>query len=216
MLIAVVIFWRGPEERISGLNSSQKSSLSKMVSIYTEEGQAAKAQDNIDVYLSKIGDGDLGVYETYVGVAQQYKLLGEGIKAFEYYQKAVENNPDRSLAYLGVANLFLQTGLIEDADIYYQKAVEKEPQYIQNHLTYTDFLVRTFPTEKTKITNAFESAINHTGSDINALKAYASWLGDEKEYDKAIVLWKKVLEQNPENKESVQYEIDRLEKKKTL
>ena len=148
-----------------------------------------------------------------MGIAQYYKLLGEGEKAYKNLNLAILEIPTKSIAYRNMGGLFVTAGLIDQAEYYFNQATEVEPQFLQNHLSRIDYYVRYKADHTGTVKNVFTDARKRTNDNISVLKRYAQWLTDQEDYILAIDMWKLVLRSNPTNIEAVQYEIDKLTEK---
>ena len=66
-------------------------------------------------------------YEVLVGLAGEYELLGEGQKSYLYLSQAIQDSPNKSLAYFSIGHLFERVGALYSAKDAYNQAVQKEP-----------------------------------------------------------------------------------------
>ena len=195
------------------LSSKEISALHTIASVYTKQSDLDTHQGLVKTYKDQIGKGISSDYDLNVAIAQQYGLLGDGENAYAYLQKAIKIDSEKSLAYLNLGNLFTNAQLYDKAADAFKMAVSVEPQYAQNHMALIDFYTKYKPNETSKIQSIFDDARKHTGDDVNILKLYAQWLTDTKNYVKAIDVWKLVLRQYPDSKDTIQREIDRITKK---
>jgi Tfp pilus assembly protein PilF len=151
-------------------------------------------------------------YEIAVGLSGLYTTLGDGKNALVYLNKAVNVTPERSLAYMNAGDLFSRVYATTSARTYFEMGLSKEPQYEQNHVLYISYL-RTSGAPQADIEKAFTEGLERTGRNDNILKEYATWLTGEKRFADAIKIWEEELTRNPNNKNAIQQEIQRLKKK---
>lgn len=95
---------------------------------YQDGGKNEVAVKSEIVRLKKLLGGDTQDYEILVGIASQFVLIGDGKSAYLYLSKAIEENPNKGLAYFNLGHLMEQLGAIETARTAYTKAVQVEPE----------------------------------------------------------------------------------------
>jgi len=196
------------------LSESEISSLNSAPVFYESESQKTAVNNVIEQYSADIGKNKTGYadYYLYVSIAQQYMLLGEGENAMKYFYLAIKDDPERSLPYSKAAGLLARAGLLDLAEQNYEKVVEVEPQSTNNYLELLDFLIKYRSNNTSKIQSYYTKARLETVDDVKILRSYAQWLASEKEYVRAIDILKFVLMQQPEEKEEISAEIQKLTK----
>ena len=116
-------------------------------------------------------------YILYVSIANQYTLLGEGSKAYDYLGRAVRIDPSKTgLAWRNLGALLERLGAYNTARIAYARAVEAQPQIEEYHIARLQFLMTNFADDKTALNAAFEEVEAHFGKDapfLLQLKAQA-------------------------------------------
>jgi len=88
-----------------------------------------------------LGKGEEPDYILYVGIANQYHLVGDGKKEYEYLGRALTIDADKTgLAWHNMGQLLARLGALESAKVAFESAVAAEPHIIQYHRAYIDFL----------------------------------------------------------------------------
>lgn len=92
------------------------------------DGGAKEDETNKEIASLKGGIGDKGAsaYDTYVGIASEYELLGDGKNAYRYLSKAIALKPSRGIAYLNMGHLMEELGALVTARGAYDQAVAAE------------------------------------------------------------------------------------------
>ncbi len=113
--------------------------------VYTgNDTLVAKANADMEHLKSFFGKGKYDDYDLYVGIANDYDLLGDGAAAYQNYNRAVSIHPDKGLAYANLGHLMDELGAYHTAVDAYAKAVAVEP-LPQYKTTQTDYLHWRFP-----------------------------------------------------------------------
>ncbi|MEK7100116.1 MAG: tetratricopeptide repeat protein, partial [Patescibacteria group bacterium] len=115
---------------------------------YKDGGAREKeTNDQIALLKEKLGTENYPKYETLVGIAGQYELLGDGRSAYSYFKQAIDLDPTKSLAYFNLAHLFEQLGALNSARDMYIKAVEIEPGNTAYAQARAVFMKERFPNQ---------------------------------------------------------------------
>ena len=170
--------------------------------------------DTVERQIERIKNtSDIDAYEKAISLGEEYRLLGEGDKAYTYILQAVDLEPNKSLPYLNLGTLLEKVGALDSARSAYERAVTVEPQYENNHANLVQFYMRYYPNDTKLIEATFKNGLEHTGNNETLLKNYAQWLSGEKRYKEAIVIWQQILKDYaPANAEAIRQEISRLQR----
>lgn len=148
-------------------------------------------QVDIAKLSSQIDSGAYPNYDLFVGIGQDYELIGDGHSAFTYYLRAVTTNPSRGLAYDDIGNLMVRLGALHTARSAYIKAVTAEPSVSAYQFNYLDFLTAHDPLAAATA-KAFVSARRALDASPDFLIHEATWLGAIGNTTAAIADWEAV------------------------
>lgn len=102
-----------------------------------------------------LGKGEEPDYILYVGIANQYHLLGDGKKEYEYLGRALTEDADKTgLAWHNMGQLLARLGALGSAKVAFESAIAAEPHIIQYNRAYIDFLRWYMPEDKEALTAA--------------------------------------------------------------
>jgi len=122
---------------------------------YTGNAQLTeKAMVDIQKFTVLLPTGTIPKYELYMSIANQYDLLGDGAKEFEYLNKALAlDSTTTGLAWDNMGNLLSRLGANLSARVAFRNAIKAQPfpQYAQDFL---QFLVAKFPQDTADMTEA--------------------------------------------------------------
>src|SRR3989344_5223455 len=152
-----------------------------------------KANDQIARLQALLGgdqsgkDDDPTDYSLYVGIANQYELLGDGKQAYEYLGRAVSIDPtETGLAWHNLGALMVKLGALKTARTAYAKAVEAQPGVSQYHIARLEFLTDRFAEDTSAVEGAFQEAEAQFGDDASILQVKAAWYTKTLRYQDAI------------------------------
>ena len=152
-----------------------------------------KANDQITRLEALLGgdqsgkDDDPTDYSLYVGIANQYELLGDGRRAYEYLGRAAAIDPDYTgLAWHNLGTLMVTLGALKTARTAFAKAVEAQPDVSQFHIARLEFLVDRFAEDTSAVEGAFQEAEAQVGDDASILQVKAAWYTKTLRYQDAI------------------------------
>jgi tetratricopeptide (TPR) repeat protein len=113
-----------------------------------------KAQAEIARLTGLIGSKQYTDYLLYVSIANQYDLLGDGAKEFEYLNKALAIDSTKTgLAWDNMGGLFWKLGANLSARVAYRNAIIAQP--VQPYAKdYYEFLIAKFPNDTAGMTEA--------------------------------------------------------------
>ena len=156
-------------------------------------------QANADMahLTSLLGKGQYDDYDLYVGIANDYNLLGNGKAAYDAYDKAVHIHTDKGLAYVDLGHLFDELGAYNTAADAYAKAVHVEPAVLEYHVERLTFLTRAFPNDTAMIQAALKDASDQFGDTAAILAIEAEWLEGQGRYADAVKAWQTVKMLSP-------------------
>ena len=175
----------------------------------------AKAKADTEKLKGLLGKEGYDDYDLYIGIGNDFALLGDGARAYENYNRAVAVAADRGLAYTNIANLMERMQAFETAADAYAKAVAVEPGQLQYHIVRLNYLVRQFQKDSDRVTAAIADAQVEFGSIPQILSIQAEWLTGLGRYTDAIAVWKQVKAfLRGEDTSSIDAEIARLEAKR--
>lgn len=119
--------------------------------VYTgNDALIAKANADIAHLKSLIGKGQYNDYDLYIGIGNDYSLMGDGALAYQNYNRATSLYMGKGLAYVNLGHLMDLLGAYRTAADAYAKAavVEPIPQYKNAQL---DYLAWRFPEEAARL-----------------------------------------------------------------
>lgn len=154
-------------------------------------------------------------YQLYVGLANQYSLLGDGRQAYDELQRALALDSDKTgLALHNMGVLMERLGAYESARDAYQRAVDVQPHIDAYHTALIRFLVSRFPGDDLAISSALDRAEAQFDEDTFVYQLKAQWLTDKKDFAGAIAAWEEILKSaSPELVPSIESEIEKLRSK---
>lgn len=220
IVLAVIVgvgVWHYKESRVASFPISVGDTISDWTfkGAYTGNDTLI-AQGNADIVHLKglLGKGEYDDYDLYIGIANDYNLMGDGKAAYEYYNRAIAVHPDKGLAYVDLAHLMDELKAYNTARDVYAKAIAVEPAQLEYHIEQLDYLTRQFPTDQALILAALTNASNQFGDTAAILQIEAQWLADTGKIADAITAWKTVRMLSPASRQSaIDAEIARLSKK---
>ena len=153
-------------------------------------------------------------YDLYIGIGNDFALLGDGAKAYENYNRAAATAPEKGLAYTNIASLMERMQAYETAADAYAQAVTAEPGILQYHIARLNYLTRQFRDDSDRVMQAIADAQAQFGDIPQILSIQAEWYTGLTRYAEAIAVWKQVKALLPgENTSSIDAEIARLKAK---
>jgi tetratricopeptide (TPR) repeat protein len=108
----------------------QKYSANAEADRAMREGEAAFVKGNLDAALiayQRALEHDPKLYEAALFAGDMYFKKGQGFKAAEWYERAIQIAPDRETAYRYSASPLMEAGKLEEARARYIEAVIAEP-----------------------------------------------------------------------------------------
>lgn len=156
------------------------------------ETLTSQAHADIEKLSGLLGSGKYDDYDLYDGIANDYTSLGDGQKAYEYYNRAIAIHPKKGLAYANLAYLMSKLRAFETAADAFTKAVSVEPGMLEYQVERVRFLTAHFPKDEARVLAAFADAARQFGDTPAILSVKAQWLAGEKKYAEAISVWQTI------------------------
>lgn len=173
-------------------------------------------QANADIakLTGLMGKGEYDDYDLYLGIANDYGLMGEGKKAYDNYDRSVRIHPAKGLAYANLGNLFDELGAYHTAADAYAKAATVEPRQLEYHLERLNFLIERFSKDTVRVSAAFADAAKQFGDNAQILSIEARWFAAEGKYADAIKVLQTVKTLSPgKDTTAIDAQIARLQAK---
>ncbi len=156
-------------------------------------------------------EGEPTDYSLYVGIANQYNLLGDGAHSYEYLLLALAIDAEKTgLAWHNLAALMERLGALGTARDAYARAVDAQPQIEQYTIARLEFLTKHFSDDTALLEATFEESEASFKRPISILQIKAAWLTKLGRFEEAIDAWKKVQALMPEYDPAIDKEIARL------
>jgi len=161
---------------------------------------------------SYVGTTTYSTADIYVGIGNEYLLLGDGHSAYNYYIKAIQASSTEAVAYDNMGALFAELHASSTALKAYKKAVALSPTTEFYQLSYLNYLAQVAPNDPATEA-AFDAAAGALGRLApNYLIARAVWLGSIGSTTAAIDTWEQVRTILPERASAIDAQIAQLEK----
>lgn len=135
----------------------------------------AKAEGEIKRFSDILATATSSYMITAVGIANQYELLGDGKKQYEYLGRAMQKNPENGLPWHNLGVLMERLGALETARIAYEEATLVQSQYKQWHYAYLDFITKKMKDDIVDIERAFTAANKYFATDADIIQLRAEW-----------------------------------------
>lgn len=136
----------------------------------------AKADAEIKRITDLLGKGTYTDMSIYVGIANQYELIGDGKKQYDFLIQAVKDGGTTSgLPWHNLGVLMERLGALETARIAYEKSTLVQPQFKFYHYAYLDFITKKMKDDVVDIEKAFTAANKYFVSDADIIQLRAEW-----------------------------------------
>jgi len=145
--------------------------------VYTNNSElSAQADAEITRLKELVGKGTYSDTSLYVGIANQYELLGDGKQEYEYLSRAIgEGGESAGLPWHNLGVLMERLGALQTARVAYQKATLVQPSLNQWHFSYIEFLTTRMAGDVPTIEKAFAFAFKNIGQDPDILSFQTEW-----------------------------------------
>lgn len=150
-----------------------------------KDGGALEKRANDEIARSKalLGGDQSGAnedptdYILYVGIANQYELLGRGKAAYNSLGEALNIDSTKTgLAWRNLGALMERLGAMNTARIAYARAVEAQPHIVEYHIARLEFLMKNVADDAAAIEAAFIEAEDGLGGNTpEILQIKAQW-----------------------------------------
>jgi len=135
-----------------------------------------KAEAEIKRLHDFIGKGTYPDVSLYVGIANQYALLGDGKLEYEYLSQAImAGGAATGLPWHNLGVLMERLGALESARVAYETSTLIQPEFKFYHYAYFEFLTTRMRDDTADIEKEFAAAIKNLGQDTDILSLYAEW-----------------------------------------
>lgn len=136
-----------------------------------------KAEAEIKRLSRLIGEGTYSNMSLHVGIANQYELLGDGERAYEYLSRAIGKNENSTsgLPWHNLGVLMERLGALETARMAYEESTLIQPEMKVYHYAYLEFLTTRVKDSAADIEKEYTAALKYLGQDSDILQLYAEW-----------------------------------------
>lgn len=112
-----------------------------------------------------------------VGIANQYELLGDGKKQYEYLGRAIkaDANVTSGLPWHNLGVLMERLGALKTARVAYEKSTVVQPELKQWHYAYIEFLTSHTRDDTAHIEKAFAFAERNIGTTSYLIELRTEW-----------------------------------------
>ena len=131
---------------------------------YTDNPELmAKAQNEINRLSELLTIATSSAMILSIGIANQYELLGDGKKQYEYLGRAIQANPENGLPWHNLGVLMERLGAYKTARIAYEKSTLVQSGLKLHHYAYLEFLIAHMKDDAVHIERAFAFAEKNIG-----------------------------------------------------
>lgn len=143
---------------------------------YTDNPElVAKAGSEIKRLSDILATATSSYMITAVGIANQYELLGDGEKQYEYLGRAARTNPENGLPWHNLGVLMERLGAFRTARTAYEKSTIVQPEFKFYHYAYIEFLTSRTKDDVANIEKAFAFAEKNIGKTQYLIDLRAEW-----------------------------------------
>jgi tetratricopeptide (TPR) repeat protein len=135
----------------------------------------AKADAEIKRLQGLIGKGTYSDVAILVGIANQYDLVGDGKREYEYLGTAVNSSTENGLPWHNLGVLMEKLGAFKTARIAYEKSVLALPRLDSYQYSYIEFLITRMKDDSDSIEKAFSDAEKNIGQTQYLAELRAEW-----------------------------------------
>jgi Tfp pilus assembly protein PilF len=138
----------------------------------------------------------------------QQQLLGKLLEAKDSFNEALKNDigEGSDVAYVALFSVEQEMGDYKAATKSINKAIELEPRNPDYWRRLAIYQKEILKLSKAKVYQTLDEALQSTKDDIDVVTFYASTAEQVGDIEKAIEMWQKAIEINPNN--SFKYEIE--------
>lgn len=143
---------------------------------YTDNPELViKAQNEIARLSTLLATATSSAMILSVGIANQYELLGDGKKQYDYLGRAIEAAETNALPWHNLGVLMERLGALKTARIAYENSTLLQPEMKFYHYAYLEFLITRMKDDTTRIKEAFAAAEKSIGQTPNLLELRTAW-----------------------------------------
>lgn len=137
----------------------------------------AKAQSEIARLSAILETATSSAMILSVGIANQYELLGDGKKQYEYLERAIkaDMNITSGLPWHNLGVLMERLGALETARVAHEKSTVIQPELKQWHYSYIEFLTSRTKDDTAHIEKAFAFAEKNIGKTSYLVELRTVW-----------------------------------------
>ncbi len=137
----------------------------------------AKAEAEITRLLGLLGKETYSDTSIYVGIANQYDLLGNGKQEYDYLGRAIKADADATsgLPWHNLGVLMEKLGALGTARAAYEQSTLVQPKMKFYHYAYFEFLTTKMKSDTADIEKEYAAALKNLGQDSDILSLYADW-----------------------------------------
>lgn len=110
-----------------------------------------------------------------VGIANQYELLGDGKKQYDYLGRAIQASPENGLPWHNLGVLMERLGAFQTARMAYKQSTIVQPEFPLYHYAYLEFLIGNMKNDAVVIEKAFAAAEKNIGKRQYLIELRAEW-----------------------------------------
>lgn len=145
---------------------------------YTDQPDLMKkGEAEIQRLSALVGTGVESDTALYVGIANQYELLGNGGREYDYLGRAIDadKNVTSGLPWHNLGVLMERLGALETARVAYERATLIQPDMKVYHYAYFEFLTTRMKSDTARIEKEYAKALSDLGQDADILALYSAW-----------------------------------------
>jgi len=135
----------------------------------------AKAQSEIKRLSEQLATATSSAMILSVGIANQYELIGDGKKQYEYLERAIRTNPENGLPWHNLGVLIERLGAYKTARTAYEKSTFVQPEFKFYHYAYIEFLISRMKDDTAVIEKAFKFAEDNIGKTSYLVELRTEW-----------------------------------------
>ncbi|MDO8566651.1 MAG: tetratricopeptide repeat protein [bacterium] len=135
----------------------------------------AKAMAEINRLSSLLATATSSAMILSVSIANQYELLGDGKKQYEYLGRAIQASPENGLPWHNLGVLMERLGALKTARIAYEKSTLVQPEFKFYHYAYIEFLTSRTKNDVASIEEAFAFAEKNIGTTSYLAELRTAW-----------------------------------------
>jgi tetratricopeptide (TPR) repeat protein len=156
---------------------------------------ASEAADAVKLALD-LGKKPPNQAGTYTNMGKEYEEQGDLIRAMEYYQMALEEDPACIAAVFNVGVVHTMQGQPEKAASQFRRAIQLDPSFGPAHKALALVLIQAGDFERAA--KEFEEALRIHPNDAEVHCNYGTALRSQKRFDDAVVHLKRAIELKPD------------------